>query len=780
MTQPKRFKPPNLTLSRDRGPVAAIQIEADVESPVLSLSDADDDDDELLRLDSDNSSPSNSPMAPMSHLSSSDDEGGDLNKDLAALEQLRRSVQKNLHTLTSPASSTASSYFTPVSDARSSPTISSASDSSSLPRSPSPKQPQNGPVDAESLYARLTSPTRPLLIDTRPLPAHLSFHIAHSIPIAIPSLILKRCRKPGGGFQSLDSLRQFITTEDGKRSWDHLIRPGGPWDGDIVVYDEEMDVKDRDNMTIPAWALLPVLAPLLSFGNADYLAGGIGSAGHHPDLETLIVSDAGRLTDEALGGRAGVGNGVFQLDTNQPFHPKSSLEVEITSASSTTSSSTHSNTPPPRSPLPMMSNIMPGAARISKTAHPDSALVNIMDATPSPPPSQATFRRPPPPQRRPSAPNLRRIDTKSAERLNTIPKLQVRTVPIKSATLSVPPLSLSLHGPPSPSHLNLTHSNHNTPPASANLWVTSPTSPADIYSAYFTPPHTPTAHNRFPSGSSSFIPSAPPTARPDDPPTTEEPFHWSVSTILPGFLFLGPELTTSEHVAELQSLGVRRILNIAAECEDELNLNQTFERYVKIPMRDTVEEDGIARGVREVCEILDDARLHSAPTYVHCKAGKSRSVTAVIAYLIHANHWTLSRAYQFVLERRKGISPNIGFVSELMTFEEEELGGKSNGVQPASATGESATNGESGHGGSYAVAAGGRRGGHVRESLPPEGLSAGGLERGFGDSAQEMEIRDATGRYRHARRAPVNENTLQPMRRVSKAGLESSAYHDAD
>ena len=50
---------------------------------------------------------------------------------------------------------------------------------------------------------------------------------------------------------------------------------------------------------------------------------------------------------------------------------------------------------------------------------------------------------------------------------------------------------------------------------------------------------------------------------------------------------------------------------------------------------------------------------------MHCKAGKSRSVTAVMAYLIHANHWTLSRAYAFVLERSKGISPNIGFQEEL-------------------------------------------------------------------------------------------------------------------
>src|SRR5882757_2580101 len=112
----------------------------------------------------------------------------------------------------------------------------------------------------------------------------------------------------------------------------------------------------------------------------------------------------------------------------------------------------------------------------------------------------------------------------------------------------------------------------------------------------------------------------------------------------------------------------------------------------------------------------DDARLHSAPTYVHCRAGKSRSVTAVMAYLIHANHWTLSRAYSFVLERRKGISPNIGFVSELMTFEEQELGGKSIGVQPTTASskgntaGSGATETSSSHMGSqdnYSIAVGG-------------------------------------------------------------------------
>lgn len=171
-------------------------------------------------------------------------------------------------------------------------------------------------------------------------------------------------------------------------------------------------------------------------------------------------------------------------------------------------------------------------------------------------------------------------------------------------------------------------------------------------------------------------------------------------------------------------------------------------------------------------------------------------MTAVIAYLIHANHWTLSRAYAFVLERRKGISPNIGFVSELMIFEEQELGGKSVGVVKNSGSpNPDADDYGGGKSGNFGYMVGGRRTANLRESLPPilagqsemiipGQLSAGGLSSTsiarVGDSGQEMEIKDSSGRYRHARRAPVDENTLQPMRRVSKAGLESSSYSSID
>ncbi|KAN0065451.1 hypothetical protein ACQY0O_001287 [Thecaphora frezii] len=167
------------------------------------------------------------------------------------------------------------------------------------------------------------------------------------------------------------------------------------------------------------------------------------------------------------------------------------------------------------------------------------------------------------------------------------------------------------------------------------------------------------------------------------PPHSASP-DFEISTILPGFLYLGPNIQTRDDVEELRRRGVKRILNMAYEIEEggaELQLDSSFQKYLKIPMTDSVEAVGVQKSIEEACRFLDDARLHSSPTYVHCKAGKSRSVTIVMAFLIHANHWTLRKSYNFVVERRNAISPNIGFVAELMKFEERELNlSKSGGI----------------------------------------------------------------------------------------------------
>ena len=806
---PSKGRPPNLRLETNAVKHSArSNTIIELETPIDQV-----DDDDLLQLSSPSTASSDSPVEYQSTLETdSDPNSDDISKDLALLEQLRKSVQKNLKlrpirsaTSSLRAQAQESSPFTSSwQDARDnrSPSPSSSASPASIYYTPtsalyndvddwtssSSESSVSRGLDPAILLARLSAPTRPLLIDTRPTASYLANHLEHSVNIhTIPSLILKRSRKPNGGLHEISALRQWITTDEGKRIWDNIMN-NGDWDGDVLVYDDHMDDRDRTNPHATSWILLNLVEPLLEHGTADYLQGGFFAAQRHPYLKQRIVSDHAKedhqpIKTQKANGKLG---GLFHLDISVATRSRDLPELERSAVS----------------PKPTM----------------PAAITHWQDTSdhtaPSPAPSQLTFSRPPPP-RRPSVPTLRKLDTKSAERLNAnLPKLQM---PQKSATLAAPPAEGGLRSRSrSPSHLRLDLPPL-SPPGSARLLSASPS-----YNSEFLPPPSPSwgqpGTPRMLHSPSTPMSRSPSTARPDSsqPPTTEEPFPvFTVSTILPNFLFLGPELTTQEHVEELLSLGVRRILNIAAECDDDhgLHLRERFDRYIRIPMRDTVEEDNITRGVRDVCEILgkwrprtsilsielptynicllvDDARLHSSPTYVHCKAGKSRSVTAVMAYLIHANHWTLSKAYAFVLERRKGISPNIGFVSELMTFEEQELGGKSVGVVKMSGDGEgAATEGEGsgqGNGTNYQVALGGRRPQHIRESLPPLFSLPNSFTGGsgppmldaaqIGDSGQETEIKDATGRYRHARRAPVDEATLQPMRRVSKAGLESAVY----
>jgi hypothetical protein len=133
------------------------------------------------------------------------------------------------------------------------------------------------------------------------------------------------------------------------------------------------------------------------------------------------------------------------------------------------------------------------------------------------------------------------------------------------------------------------------------------------------------------------------------PPSTanaDEPEDFIVSSIIPNFLYLGPDPCTAADVQELEDLGIRQILNMALEIDDRLGLADRFDKYHKIPMRDFVEEKGVQGRIDEACSILggwlslcrrlftvgtDDADLKSKPVYVHCRAGKSRSVTIVLA-----------------------------------------------------------------------------------------------------------------------------------------------------
>lgn len=480
----------------------------------------------------------------------------------------------------------------------------------------------------ESLARRLSSPRRPLLIDTRNTNLFQFSRISGSVNVVMPSLMLKRQRKAASSINSILSLRNFVTTEAGKQIWDDLLAEQGPWDGVVVIYDEEMDDRERDSAL--SWNLLSLVDGIFrgTPNSVMYMHGGISAFRRLPDSHSHLV----------------LGNEDKEGDDNHRLSSITTLVSSPTIQRSPFSQSPRS-TPSPQTTEYSTSRTPRGVPSI-KSSSPDSSPKSpISDANNnnassqfafftrpfldsaialSPPSGQQLHHRasqpnlhvlPPHSIRKASVPNLHRLDTSSIGRLSI--KTQNPLAPPLATTPRTLTLPVPLEGsskkassPRSPSFLNLRHDT--SPSAYYDQGVQEGSSRTPV-TAYFTAA----------SGPSTPRPASPMTARPlPTSPTSEIP-SFTVSCILPNFLFLGSELTTKENVKELQELGVKRILNLAAECDPDdhgLDLRNSFERYIKIAMRDTVEEENISQGVREVCECLGEFRIErTAISCLRCK-----------------------------------------------------------------------------------------------------------------------------------------------------------------
>ncbi|TIB39962.1 hypothetical protein E3P86_00905 [Wallemia ichthyophaga] len=256
-------------------------------------------------------------------------------------------------------------------------------------------------------------------------------------------------------------------------------------------------------------------------------------------------------------------------------------------------------------------------------------------------------------------------------------------------------------------------------------------------------------------------------------------------------VIIGPEPACKTDVDCLKRMGIKQILNTARECDDPLKLSNEF-KYLKLDMIDNPGAINVQDFLNKGSDFIDDAKLHSRPIYVHCKAGKSRSVAIVIAHLIRANRWDINRAYDYVKQRRESASPNIGFIAELMLFQkdmnildysENNDASTSSTTTPHSPDKKLKSNFDGLTGcrtpSSRPLSAGPGVLTKVKQSKPS-------LEHRVEDDLKnrlhiqetlgnhsEVEKKDRSGRYIHPKRAPL-DNRLQPLRRVSKAGLESA------
>ncbi|XP_028654116.1 dual specificity protein phosphatase 2 [Erpetoichthys calabaricus] len=137
--------------------------------------------------------------------------------------------------------------------------------------------------------------------------------------------------------------------------------------------------------------------------------------------------------------------------------------------------------------------------------------------------------------------------------------------------------------------------------------------------------------------------------------------------ILP-FLFLG-SAHHSSHREALRSLRITAVLNVSSSCP---NLFENELQYKCIPVEDSQAAD-ISSWFAEAIEFIDSVKNNGGRVLVHCQAGISRSATICLAYLIQSWRVRLDEAFDFVKQRRGVISPNLGFMGQLLQFETDVL-----------------------------------------------------------------------------------------------------------
>jgi len=156
-----------------------------------------------------------------------------------------------------------------------------------------------------------------------------------------------------------------------------------------------------------------------------------------------------------------------------------------------------------------------------------------------------------------------------------------------------------------------------------------------------------------------------------------------MQTPLPNEIIDGLFLGAKEHAEDsdvLSACGISHVVNVTDNLPNFFAENLCLDgdiplAYCRVPVRD-VRADGIDIFFDNACEFIGSA-LGTDPggrVLVHCMAGRSRSATIVVAYLIKCRGYDLARAFELLREKRPSAMPNLGFWSRLEALEKQVHG----------------------------------------------------------------------------------------------------------
>lgn len=151
------------------------------------------------------------------------------------------------------------------------------------------------------------------------------------------------------------------------------------------------------------------------------------------------------------------------------------------------------------------------------------------------------------------------------------------------------------------------------------------------------------------------------TSSEEDTPDVIPPFQ-----ILP-HLYLGcRKIATC--LPGLKQCNVTKILNVTSTIPNHFQNVEGFT-YKQIAVEDNLDVD-MTQHLAGAFHFIEEARQNGERVLVHCHAGRSRSVTIVMAYLMKYYNHTVHSALEYVKERKPDINPNLSFIGQLLNYEE--------------------------------------------------------------------------------------------------------------
>uniref|UniRef100_A0A3B4UY45 protein-tyrosine-phosphatase n=1 Tax=Seriola dumerili TaxID=41447 RepID=A0A3B4UY45_SERDU len=139
------------------------------------------------------------------------------------------------------------------------------------------------------------------------------------------------------------------------------------------------------------------------------------------------------------------------------------------------------------------------------------------------------------------------------------------------------------------------------------------------------------------------------------------------SEILEGALYQGSASQASDYRI-IKNLHITHVVNATANCPDAF---PNMLCYLQLRLSDDAQQD-LVEALPLASRFINTA-LKAEPAgrvLVHCSMGRSRSSALTLAFLMEHQRWSLLHALRWLKERRACTAPNVNFLRQLLTYED--------------------------------------------------------------------------------------------------------------